>query len=72
MKLLPSPNITTPWILVVIQDTTKGVSLHVPYGRSPGANTLAPGCSLTRQVVLQGKPMPLTAGLYSSTRPSGN
>ena len=71
-KLLPSTNLTTPRSLFVSQDITKGVSVPIPYGISPGANTLTPDGYLTRQVVLQGNPMPLTPGLHSSTGTSGN
>ena len=71
-KLLPSTNLTPPRSLDVNQDVTKGLFLPIPYGLSPGAYILTPYSSLTRQVVLQVNPMPLTPGLHSSTGPSGN
>ena len=71
-KLLPSTNLNPPWSLVVSQDTTKGVLVTIPYRRSPSADTLTPDGYLTRQVVLQGNPAPLTPGIHSSIGPSGN
>ena len=71
-KLLPSTNTTPTKSLVVSQDNIKGILAPIPYGQSPGANTLTPDGYITRQVVLQGNPMPLTPGLNSSTGPSGN
>ena len=62
MKLFPSTNITPPRILVVRQDTTKGMSVHLPYRRGPGTNTLTSDGSLTRLIVLQVKLTPLTPG----------
>ena len=60
MKLLPSTNLTTSKSLVSSQATTKGILAPITYGRSPGANTLTPESSLTRLMVLQGNPTPLT------------
>ena len=62
MKLFPSTNITPPRSLVVRQATTKGISLPLPYGHTPGANTLTSDGSLTRFMVLQVKLTPLTPG----------
>ena len=62
MKLFPSTNITPPRILVVRQDTTKGISVHLTYRRGPGTNTLTSDGSLTRFMVLQVKLTPLTPG----------
>ena len=71
-KMLPSTNLTPTRSLVVIQYTTKGVYAPIPYGRSTGSDTLTPDGSLTGNMVLQGKPMPLTPGLHSSTGTLGN
>ena len=72
MKLLPSTNLTTPRILIGSQATTKGIYAPIPYGRSYGAKNLTLHDSITRQMVLQGNPMPLTPGIQSSTGPSEN
>ena len=61
-KLLPDTYPTPPMSMVVIQATTKGVSVPIPHGRSPGADTLTPHGSLTRLAVLQVNPTPLTPG----------
>ena len=61
--MLPSTNLAPPKSLVVSQATDRGGLAPIPYGRSPGANTLTPDGSLTRMMVLQGNPMPLRSGL---------
>ena len=71
-KLLPSTNLTTPRRLNVSKANTKGILKPVPYRRSTIDNNLTPESSITRQVVLQGKPMPLKPGLHSITGLSGN
>ena len=71
-KLLPSNNLTHPRIMDVSQDTTKGMSVPVPYVHIPVTNTLTTGSSITMKVVLQGNPMPLTLCLHSSTGLLGN
>ena len=71
-KLLPSTNLTTLRILVFSQATTKGLSEPIHYRRSPGYYTLIPDGYITRQVVLQGNPMPITPGIHYSTGTSGN
>ena len=52
MKLLPSSNLIPPRSLLLTQDITKGLLVPKPYVQNPGANTLTPDSSLTRQVVL--------------------
>ena len=52
VKLLPSTKLTPPRNLFATQTTTRGLSETKHYGCNPGANTLAPGGSLTRHVVL--------------------
>ena len=52
IEMLPSGNLILPRSLFIMQPTTKGFSVHIPYEHNPGTDTLKMYGSLTKQMVL--------------------